>query len=44
MYVDRYEHLSHLDLPDSADSEGRMDVDVLIRSDYYWRLTTGETI
>ncbi len=39
----RYQHLSDLDLADSSNDEPIMEVDVLIGSNYYWDLTTGET-
>ena len=38
-----FDHLSQLQLADSSDSEARMEVDILIGSDYYWELTTGRT-
>ena len=37
----RYEHLSGLDLADSAEVDGRLEIDVLIGSDQYWGLVTG---
>jgi hypothetical protein len=36
-----YEHLSDLRLADSSDGKTAMEVDLLIGSDYYWKLTTG---
>ena len=39
-----YNHLSKLDLADTFDSEVPMKVDMLIGSDIYWDLVTGETI
>ncbi len=39
----RYQHLSDLDLADSSNDEPIMEVDMLIGSNYYWDLTTGET-
>ena len=37
-----YQHLSDLDLADSSEAP-TMEVDILIGSNYYWDLTTGET-
>lgn len=37
-------HLSQLDLADTMDSRTPMDVDVLIGSDVYWSLVTGEIV
>ena len=39
-----YDHLSRLDLADTFDNEAPMKVDMLIGSDIYWDLVTGETI
>ena len=39
----KYQHLTDLDLADSSSGEPTMDVDLLIGSNYYWDLTTGET-
>ena len=36
-----YKHLSELRLADSSDGNSLMDVDLLVGSDYYWKLTTG---
>ena len=44
MCVDKFDHLSHLDLADSTSSKGQMEIDILIGSDYYWDLATGETV
>ena len=33
-----YEHISRLDLADSADINSRLKIDVLIGSNEYWRL------
>ena len=38
-----YEHLSGLDLADSSDGRSRLEVDILIGSDQYWNIITGET-
>ena len=37
-----YNHLSCLELADASDGSIPMEVDLLIRSDYYWQLMTGE--
>ena len=39
-----YEHLSGLELADSADPNDVLDVDVLIGSDWYWSLVTGKIV
>lgn len=39
---DRYDHLSSLELADASDGSRPMEVNLLIRSDHYWRLMTGE--
>ena len=39
----KYPHLCDLDLVDSSDKEGSIDVDLLIGSDYYWCIVTGDT-
>ena len=41
---EKYSHLSQLDLADLSNSESQLEVDVLIGSDHYWDLVTGETI
>lgn len=41
--VERYNHLSPLDLADFSDGTAPMNVDMLIGADYYWELTTGVT-
>ena len=38
-----YEHLSGLDLADPSDGNSRLEVDILIGSDQYWNIITGET-
>ena len=40
--VEKFDHLSRLDLADSSDGETPMCIDVLVGSDYYWELVTGE--
>ena len=37
-----YDHLSSLELADTSDGNKPMEVDILIGSDHYWRLMTGE--
>jgi hypothetical protein len=39
-----YDHLIGLELADSADISDALEVDVLIGSDWYWRLATGQVI
>lgn len=41
--VQKYNHLSQLDLADPADDKARLEIDILIGSDYYWEFTTGKT-
>ena len=41
---ENYAHLADLDLADSACGDDRLDIDILIGSDHYWRLVTGEVI
>ena len=36
-----YEHVSGLDLADSGEATGKLEIDVLIGSDQYWGLVTG---
>ncbi len=38
----QYDHLSQLELADASDGGSQMQVDLLIGSDYYWELATGE--
>ena len=40
--VANYSHLAQLELADSSDGKGAMDVDMLIGADYYWELITGQ--
>ena len=39
--TEKYNHLSELDLADSSSDDCLMEVDVLIGSDHYWELATG---
>ena len=39
--VANYSHLAQLELADSSDGKGAMDINMLIGADYYWELTTG---
>lgn len=39
---ERYEHLCNLDLADWSNAADDLEVDMLIGSDHYWRLVTGE--
>ena len=39
-----YEHLSGLNLADSANDGEEFDLDILIGSDYYWQMVTGRLI
>lgn len=41
---DSHEHLLGLELADSDDGSDNFEVDVLIRSDWYWSLVTGRVI
>ena len=41
--MERFHHLSQLDLADFSDGTTPMNVDMLIGADYYWELTTGAT-
>ena len=41
--MERFRHLSQLDLADFSDGTTPMNVDMLIGADYYWELTTGAT-
>lgn len=38
-----YDHLADLDLADNSDGHSRLDNNILIGSDLYWELITGET-
>jgi hypothetical protein len=40
--IEENQHLASLDLADFADTSSRFKVDILIGSDYYWSLVTGE--
>ena len=39
---ENFEHLAGLDLADSSDGRSRLKIDILIGSDQYWELITGE--
>ena len=39
-----YEHLSGLELANSGSITGELEIDILIGSDYYWRLVTGRVL
>lgn len=39
--ISRYDHLADLDLADPSDGSSAIEIDVLIGSDYYWMLATG---
>lgn len=41
---ERYDHLLGLDLADSADVSDVMEIDVLVGSDLYWDLVTGQVV
>jgi len=40
--MDSYEHLTNLQLADNSEDGSPIEVDLLLGSDYYWQLTTGE--
>lgn len=40
---DTFDHLVSLDLADPSDGSPHLDVDILIGSDQYWDLASGET-
>ena len=40
--AETHQHLASLDLADCSDGESSMGVDVLVGSDYYWDLVTGD--
>ena len=39
-----YKHLVGLELADSGDVQGQLPIDILIGSDYYWKLVTGRVV
>ena len=39
-----YEHLSGLELADSGDISGELEIDILVGSDHYWEVVTGRII
>ena len=41
--IEKNRHLAGLDLADFADTSSSLEVDILIGSDYYWSIVTGET-
>ena len=41
---ENYAHLADLDLADSACGDDHLDIDILVGSDHYWKLVTGEVI
>ena len=43
MCTEKYDHLAQLDLADAADSNSRMEVDILVGCGHYWDLVTGQT-
>ena len=40
--MDSYKHVTNLELADNSEDGSSIEVDILIGSDYYWQLTTGE--
>ena len=40
--IDAHRHLAALDLADCSTGDSSMEVDILVGSDYYWELATGE--
>ena len=42
MCTEKYEHLSQLEMADPVDGTTAKEIDVLIGSDHYWDLVTGE--
>jgi hypothetical protein len=40
--VEENQHLARLNLADFSDGSSSLEVDILIGSDYYWSLVTGE--
>ena len=39
-----YDHLVHLNLADYHEGDTEVKVDMLIGSDHYWKITTGEVV
>ena len=39
-----YKHLANLELADATNSAAKLQIDVLIGSDYYWQLVTGRVV
>ena len=42
--IEKYSHLSKLELADSSSGNEELNIDILIGSEYYWRLVMGEVI
>ena len=42
MCTEKYEHLSQLEMADPVDGTTAKEIDVLIGSDHYWDLVTGD--
>ena len=42
--IETHQHLSKLELADSADDLPNLPVDLLLGSDYYWQLVTGKVL
>jgi len=42
MCTEKYEHLFQLEMADPVDGTTAKEIDVLIGSDHYWDLVTGE--
>lgn len=42
--IERYGHLSRLNLTDYSDGDSEMGVDILIGTDHYWNIMTGRTV
>ena len=39
-----YDHLASLDIADLNDSHTNLRIDILIRSDHYWKIVTGDVV
>ena len=42
--IETYSHLSNLELADPPSGDEELNIDILIGSEYYWKLVTGEVI
>ena len=42
--IEKYSHLSNLELADPPSGDEELNIDILIGSEYYWKLVTGEVI